>query len=98
MQLSLEIPSVIIPNSRSNIYLRQFFLNTCSVCAFLFPTVHKLDNPCFYLTKATIIRKHSRVIVNSFDSVSLKMPLYAITDHLTYTTSLKNIPNIDFGR
>ena len=29
---------------------------------------------------------------------SLKTPLYAITDHLTYTTSLKNITNIDFGR
>ena len=29
---------------------------------------------------------------------SLKMPPYVITDHLTYLTSLKNIPNIDFGR
>ena len=51
-QLSLEIPPIIIPNSRSNRYLRQFFLKICSVSAFLFPTVHMVHNPCFYPNKS----------------------------------------------
>ena len=66
--LSLEIVPVIIPN-QGNRYLRQFF-KIRSVCAFLFPTVHMLPNPCFYLVILVYI-------VNLFDSVSLlKSNLY----------------------